>query len=246
MQPGEQRTSVRVGTSIAFADGKFGWGAPVHGGYAIVYPHDTLKDKEIIIGTKDHVRGKVDGWGAAVVSNLPVYSQTNVTYDVDNLPIGYSLGSGGFDLRAPHGGGYALMVGSGYSVSAYGSLVDTAGQPLKLLSGVAFPEGNRGKEVTVITNADGRFAAEGLAPGGWVIEMSGDTGTLTYKLDVPKGTDGLIRAGVLRPVGYVGGSAYARRSGNHAEKQQTSTGWEATSAGADTSGQQTVKLRGMQ
>lgn len=199
---GQQRTSLRVGTSIAFADGKVGVGAPVRGGFAVVYPHESLEDKTITIGTRDQILARADGWGPAVVPNLPAYSPTSLPIDVDDLPIGYSLGAGAFDVRAPYRGGYALMVGSGHSVSAYGTLVDTRGAPLQLLSGIAYRVGDRTREVTVITNAAGRFAAEGLAPGHWRIEMSGEEQTLAYALDVPEGTDGLVRAGTLRPDGF--------------------------------------------
>lgn len=199
---GQQRTSLRVGTSIAFADGKVAVGAPVRGGFAIVYPHESLEGKTIDIGTKDQILARADGWGPAVVPNLPAYSPTSLPLDVDDLPIGYSLGAGAFDVRSPYRGGYALMVGSGSSVSAYGTLVDGVGAPLELLSGIAYREGDRPQEVTVITNAAGRFAAEGLAPGKWRIEMSGDEQTFTYALDIAEGTDGLVRAGTLKPDGF--------------------------------------------
>jgi outer membrane usher protein len=199
--PGQQRTSVRLGSSIAFADGKIAIGAPIRGGFAIVHPHSSLKDKTIKIGTSDQVLAVADGWGPAVVPNLPAYSQTTLPVDVDDLPLGYSLGSGAFDLSAPFRGGYALMVGSGNSVSAYGTLVDSRGEPLALLSGVAFPAADRTKEVTVITNAGGRFAAEGLSPGKWQIEMAGDAGKIIYSILVPEGSDGLFRAGTVRPDG---------------------------------------------
>lgn len=201
MQPGQQRTSVRLGSSIAFADGKVAIGAPIRGGFAIVYPHESLKDKKVTVGSPNDVRAYADGWGAAVVPNLPAYSETTLVVDVDDLPLGYSLGAGSFDLRSPFRGGYALMVGSGRSVSAYGTLVDAAGAPLALLSGVAFPASDRTLEVGVITNSSGRFAAEGLSPGAWHIEMSSGDGTITYTLVVPEGTDGLLRTGTLRPTG---------------------------------------------
>lgn len=198
---GQQRTSLRVGSSIAFADGKVAIGAPVRGGFAIVYPHESLADKTIDIGTRDQILARADGWGPAVVPNLPAYSPTSLPVDVADLPIGYSLGAGAFDVRAPYRGGYALMVGSGHSVSVYGTLVDARGAPLQLLSGVAYREQDRSHEVTVITNAAGRFAAEGLAPGRWRIEMAGEQQTFTYAVEVPEGSDGLVRAGTLRPDG---------------------------------------------
>lgn len=218
---GQQRTSLRVGTSIAFADGKFGIGAPVRGGFAIVYPHESLQDKTINIGTRDYIQARVDGWGAAVVPNLPAYSTTSLPLDVVDLPVGYSLGSGAFDVRAPYRGGYSLMVGSGFSVSVYGTLVDGKGEPVALLSGVAYRDGDRAHEVTVITNASGRFAAEGLAPGRWRIEMSGEAQTLVYSVDVPEGSDGLVRAGTLHPDGSVPVAHPHQQAAHVAESAET-------------------------
>ena len=76
---GVQRTSLRAGSSIAFADGVVAVGAPVRSGaFAIVYPHASIADKEITVGTSGEVRAKADGWGAAVVGDVPSYaSSTN-------------------------------------------------------------------------------------------------------------------------------------------------------------------------
>jgi outer membrane usher protein len=197
---GQQRTSLRIGSSIAFADGKVGIGAPIRGqGFAIVDAHETLAGKDITVGTAEHMRARADAWGPAVVTDLPAYSSTTLPVDVAELPLGYSLGAGTFDIVAPYKGGYALEVGSDHSVSAFGTLVDRGGAPLALRSGIAASAGAKARQVTVLTNAAGRFAAEGLSAGRWTIEVSVDDSTLRYVLDVPKGTDGLHRAGLLRP-----------------------------------------------
>lgn len=238
---GQQRTSMRVGTSIAFADGKVAVGAPVRGGFAIVYPHETLEDKTIEIGSREQVLARADAWGPAVVPNLPAYSPTTLPVDVDDLPVGYSLGAGAFDVRAPYRAGYALMVGSGHSVSAYGTLVDGRGKPLSLLSGIAYDANDRQQEVTVITNSAGRFAAEGLAPGRWRIEMSGEEQTYTYSLDVPKGTDGLMRAGTLQP----DGATAHNTDGQHEEAAPRSQDtWVTAPPALDAEKTATPRLRG--
>jgi len=97
--------------------------------------------------------------------------------------------------------GYALEVGSSHSVSAFGTLMGTDGQPVALLTGTAHPDGAKGHEIAIFTNAAGRFGAEGLAPGRWIIELADDNVPIRYAIDIPAGTTGLFKAGTLSPVG---------------------------------------------
>ncbi|HVX35874.1 MAG TPA: fimbria/pilus outer membrane usher protein [Hyphomicrobium sp.] len=202
LQPGQQRTSLQVGTSIAFADGHVAIGAPITGdAYAIVYPHESIADKTVTVGSNDNVRAVADGWGPAVVTNLPAYAPSTIPVDADDLPIGYSLGAAAFDTFAPFKGGYALEVGSAYSVSAYGTLQFTDGEPVALLMGTARPIDHPDKSVTIFTNAAGRFGAEGLAPGRWILEMATDGAPTRFALNIPSNVEGLFKAGTLHPVG---------------------------------------------
>lgn len=199
---GHVRSSARVGTSVAFADGRVAVGAPIRGNaFAIVYPHESLAGKTIKVGSSDDARAIVDGWGATVVTDLPAYTSTSLPVDVADLPVGYSLGAGAFDVLPPYRAGYALEVGSDNSVSVFGTLLDNDHAPVALLAGVAYPNNDTKRQVSVLTNAVGRFSAEGLSPGAWTIEMPAGNGVAHYALDVPKGTEGLLRAGVLQPVG---------------------------------------------
>ncbi len=200
IKPGPQRTSLQVGTALAFADGHFAIGSPVTGdAFAVVYPHETIADKKIVVGANDDVRAVADGWGPALVTSVPAYSPSTIAVDADDLPIGYSLGAAAFDMFAPFKGGYALQVGSDYSVSAYGTLLLADGTPVSLVSGVARSIKHRDKSVTIFTNAAGRFGADGLAPGDWMIEMETEGLPTTFKLHIPSGTDGLFKVGTLHP-----------------------------------------------
>jgi outer membrane usher protein len=200
LQPGQQRTSLQIGTSIAFADGHVAIGAPIVGdAFAIVYPHESIVGKTITVGTGSDVRAVADGWGPAVVTSVPVYAPSNIPVDVDDLPIGYSLGAGAFDTYAPYKGGYALEVGSAYSVSAYGTLLLADGDPVALVTGTARSPEHPDKTVTIFTNAAGRFGADGLAPGQWLIEMATDGAPTAFLLTVPPETNGLFKAGTLHP-----------------------------------------------
>lgn len=196
-----QRSSVRVGASVAFADGVVAVGPPIRGGaFAIVHPHESIAGKEITVGDNDYVRAKADRWGPAVVTDVPAYSSSAVPVDVADLPLGYSLGAGAFDLRGSYRAGYALEVGSAYSVSVVGTMLDETGEPVALTSGTAQSADNASKQVPVFTNGAGKFGADGLAPGRWIIEMATEK-PLRFMLVVPKGVQGLFKAGTLKPAG---------------------------------------------
>ena len=196
-----QRSSVRASAAIAFADGKIAVGAPVRGNaFAIVYPHESIAGKTITVGDKDNPRAQTDALGPALVTDLPAYANASLGVDVDDLPAGYSLGQGTFDMKAPYRAGYALQVGSAYSVSAYGVLVTAAGEPAALLTGAATSKADGKKRVEIFTNAAGKFGADGLAPGHWLIELAAEATPVRYEFDIPPGTSGLFKAGTLKPV----------------------------------------------
>ena len=201
-QPTGNVTSVEVGAALAYADGAFGIGRPVRGnGFAILTPYDSLAGKTILVGSADDIRGESDWLGPAVVPDLPAYARNTLSFDVPDLPVGYSLGNGSFDTVAPYKAGYRYQVGSAYSVSVFGTLLDAHGEPVSLLTGVAKSPSDPQKQVEIFTNAAGRFAADGLAPGHWEIEMATDDAPTHYSIDVPAGTVGLFKAGTLRPGG---------------------------------------------
>ena len=194
-----QRTSVRVGASVAFADGVVAVGPPIRGGaFALVYPHESIAGKDITVGDQDYTRAKADRWGPAVVTDVPAYSPSNIPIDVADLPLGYSLGAGAYDLRATYRAGHALEVGSANSVSVVGTLVDGRGEPIALTSGTAQSADNPSKLVAFFTNGSGKFGVEGLAPGRWVIEMATDT-PQRFALVIPRDVQGLFKAGTLTP-----------------------------------------------
>jgi outer membrane usher protein len=200
--PATARSSARFSTALAFADGRFGIGPPVRGnGFALVFPHESLAGKPITVGDAAAPRAYADGLGPGVVTDLPAYAPNSISVDVKDLPPGYSLGNGAFDIVAPYRAGYALQVGSAHSVSAFGTLLGRDERPLALTTGVARPlrSGNGEAVVTVFTNQAGRFVAEGLAPGTWVIEMAADGQPASYTIEVPQGTQGLLQVGVLLP-----------------------------------------------
>lgn len=200
--PEDQRSSLRVGTAIAFADGKFAVGAPIRGeAFAIVQPHESLAGKVVEVRSGDVVRAQADAYGPALVSQIPVYTDSTLPIDVADLPIGYSLGAGAFDLRPSYQSGHVLEVGSDHSVTVYGTLQTEDGEAVGLVMGEAYRADNPDRRVEFFTNAAGKFAAEGLSAGNWVLEASTEHQKTVFQLEVPKGTDGLLRTGNLKPTG---------------------------------------------
>ena len=201
----DQRTSVRLETAIAVADGHVAVGRPVSNGFAIVSPHGGLKDNTISVGKGTNgYQARTDFLGPALLPSISAYTLNRVEYDVADLPPGYDLGDGVFDLEPRHQSGYALKVGSDYTVTALGTLKDAEGAPLALVTGTATEKSGSAKKVEIFTNRDGRFSAQGLSPGDWHIEMATEPAT-RYLLRVPAETIGMYRAEALKPVAGAGG-----------------------------------------
>lgn len=196
----DQRTSLRVETAIAYADGHAAIGRPVTNGFAIVVPHAGLAGNKVSIGKE--ARGYTahsDILGPALIPGIAPYAPGSIEFQVDDLPPGYDLGDGLFDLTPKYKSGYALKVGSDYTVTVIGTLHDAGGKPLPLLTGAAAEEANPEKKVELFTNRSGLFTAQGLSPGRWTIEMASEPRT-RFTLDIPAETVGLYRAGTLRPM----------------------------------------------
>jgi outer membrane usher protein len=133
------------------------------------------------------------------VSDMSPYAPSRVAYDVDKLPVGYDLGAGTFDLQPAYKSGYKLTVGSDYTVTGFGTLLDDKGEPVALLTGTAVQEGgDAGHKVSVFTNRSGRFGMQGLRPGRWLLDMATEPVT-RYVLDIPKDAVGLVKLETLRP-----------------------------------------------
>ncbi|MFJ6025710.1 hypothetical protein ACIQC9_14045 [Brevundimonas sp. NPDC092305] len=193
-----QQTSLRAYGSIAMAGSKVGVGRRIYDSFALVDGHPTLEGRRVLIRGVEAIEESAysDGFGPAVVPIGSYYPQT-VPYDVENLPLGYDLGSGLFQLLPRFHSGYALTVGSAYNVTASGQMVDPQAFPVSLRTGeaVSLDDPNAPK-AEVVTNRSGRFAVSGLAPGRWRITLRGDP-ALVYDIVVPEGN--LFRAGTISP-----------------------------------------------
>lgn len=194
------RTSLRTATSIAFADGAIAISRPIRDAFAIVKPHRTLEGQKLLLDpTPDGNIAVSDFLGAPVASDVGAYSARTVRVDAPDVPAGYNFDSGSFLLRAPYRAGYRLVIGSDYTVTALGVLLDGEGKPLALAVGKAKSlDDADAPEREIFTNSVGRFGAAGLKPGRWRVRINGDAGA-SYLIAIPSEATGLVQAGTLEP-----------------------------------------------
>ena len=200
---------MRVGTSLAFADGAVGVGRRINDSFMLLYPHENLGKRSVVAGqslSKNDYIGRSGAFGAAVNNFLGSYATQSVQYDVENPPAGYDIGSGVFRVHPPYKSGYAARIGTDAFVSAMGTLVLTADTPVSLIGGrvtlLDVKDGENPKPMPFFTNSVGRFAIANLLPGRrYLVETYGRNGTIDqgFEFTVPADTDGLVNLGTIRP-----------------------------------------------
>lgn len=195
-----QQTSLRAYGSLAYAGGRLVAGREIFDSFALVRPHSSLGGRPVLIrGAFSLEESARSGLLGPAVVPLGSYYPQSVPYDVEDLPLGYDLGAGLFQLKPRLHSGYLLTVGSDYYVTASGLMVDSRGMPVSLRVGRAVSlDDPNAPQVDVLTNRTGRFAISGLAAGRWRITLLGEP-PLTYDIVVPEAT--LFRAGTIRPSG---------------------------------------------
>lgn len=201
--PRVQATRAIVGTSIVFAGGKLAIGRPVQDAFAIVERHRSLGGRKVVIDpTENGARAQTDAFGPAVVPDLQSYDNSSLYLDVDNLPPGYSLGTGEFTLRAPLYSGYRLQAGSSASFTILGDAIYAdSGSPVVLIGG-ELQSIDRPAESPIqgFTNRTGRFAASGLKPGKYRLTLFTKPVFVT-EIEVTDSEQTLINLGQIRVTG---------------------------------------------
>lgn len=196
----DQRTSLRVGTALAFAGGRVALGRPVSDGFVIVRPYEGLNSHVEVDPGRGSYYARSGALGPALYGQVSAYSPRTVTLDAPEAPAGFDLGQGALRIHPGYRAGYAMIVGSAYSMTVIGHLVDHQGDPVTLLAGRAVEIGGEGRVVEVFTNRQGRFGASGVKPGRWRIELPGSP-PLVYELIVPESGESIVRLETLTPLG---------------------------------------------
>lgn len=194
-----QRSTFRLGTSLAVAEGAVSVGRPIFDSFAIVKPHRSLGNADVVVdATTFGSAANTGSLRAATLPGLPSYSDRTVPLDVKNTPPGTDIGQGTFRVFPSYRSGYVVTVGSDYNITALGLMIDADGQPISLISGTATEQAHPERPPqTVFTNRQGRFGATGLAPGKWRIEML-DAARSTFEIEIPGDASGVVQLGTIR------------------------------------------------
>jgi outer membrane usher protein len=194
-----QRSTFRLGTSLALADGAVSIGRPIFDSFAIVRPHRSLGKADVMVDATTFGRAANTGaLRSATMPSLPSYSERTVALDVKNADPGTDIGQGTFRVFPAYRSGYVVTVGSDYNVTAVGVMIDVDGQPVSLVSGTATEVAHPDRPArTVFTNRQGRFGATGLAPGKWRLEML-DAARSTFEIDIARDATGVVQLGNIK------------------------------------------------
>ena len=202
-------TSVRVGTTLAFADGMFGVGRRINDSFMLLAPHKNLGNRKVVAGQSlaenDYI-GRSGALGAAVNNFLGSYSTQSAQYDVEDAPAGYDTGPGIYRVHPPYKSGYAVRVGTDAFVSVVGTLMLPGNKAVALIGGRAtlldVKEGENPQPIPFFTNSIGRFALSSLLPGRrYQVETYGPNGTIdrSFEFAVPADSGGLVNLGNVQP-----------------------------------------------
>ena len=192
----DERTSLRFAGAIGFADGAIAFGKPIYGSFAIAKPHRSLVGRKVIVdGETGSAASKL--FGPALIGNIPNYSRRDLNVDVEDLPVGYDLGTGTISVRAPYNAGYKLIVGSDDNLTVIARALNEDGEPIAFIAGKA-KRASDGKEIEFFTNARGIFSATGMGPGQWnaVLNTSPDPTKISF--DLPNQGGAMRRLGDIK------------------------------------------------
>lgn len=196
----QQSTDLSASFGVGFTDGKIAIGRDAARGFAIVDRHKTLRDAEVVVSDSFSIgpTAKTGALGPALVPVRRAYQPSTLNIDIADLPIGYDIGPGRYDILPGAASGYSITIGSAASNTVLGRLVDDEGKPMAYATGTLEPlSGDDAQVVQFFTNRTGRMAVLKVAPGRYSVKLSGKT-TSIGEITVPEEAEGLVDVGELR------------------------------------------------
>lgn len=196
----ESATNLTLAGSVGYADGKLAFGRPFTEGFIIVNPHKNLRGKRV-----DVTQGSEDGdviTSTKILSTTLVpldssYREQRYSFDVNELPIGYDLGSGDVSLYPKFLSGYNFKLGSDAANTVLGKVLWPDETPLQLMSGRLVPE-DGSDSLPVFTNKTGRFVAEKALYGRYTLVFIRNDIKFTSQIVIPESdAPGLTQVGTL-------------------------------------------------
>jgi len=192
------RTSIALGTAVAYADGHVGLSRPITDSFALVAPHPSLAGHTIDVNAFGaRPEAKTDFFGPAILPDLASYYRYQTQIDAQALPVGLDLGTDHFALLPRYRSGTLIRVGTGANVILQADLVDFAGLPMNLeLGALVLPAGEGRAPLDFFTDKQGQLHVAGLRPGKIVIRLANYPES-EVTLTIPEGTAGPYDAGTI-------------------------------------------------
>jgi outer membrane usher protein len=198
-----EEATVRLQSSLTFADGTFALARPVRENFAIVTGKEGLED--IVMKVDPDSRGASRARSAwlspAVITDLSSYRVRNVRVEPVDPPLGATPEKMTFQLAPTYKSGVLLKLGKEPHILAVGRLVDDLGAPIAYLSlEIRRVDDVSAPPIAAFTGKNGSFHAPDLKPGRYEIRPgSAQWGTVT--VDIPETSDGMCRLGrIVVPV----------------------------------------------
>ncbi len=198
------RTNLTMAGSVGYADGRIAFGRPFTDGFVIVDRHRNLRGKKISIARNSSNGAAVTSTKAFNTALIPLtssYRSQRYLFAVEDLPVGYDLGSGDVNIYPGNLSGYRYKLGSDAANTVLGKVFSPAGEPLSLISGKILPLGKNNSEqneTIVFTNRTGRFVAEKMRLGKYQL-VFGEKDEWVGELEVVEGDEpGLVLVGDIQ------------------------------------------------
>ncbi len=191
----------RLGTAIVFADGHFALSRPVSDSFALIYPHQDLRDYDIGINPSVYNAHDVtfatvaSKWGAGVLADMESYYDRPVAIDTRHVPAGFDVGASQLVLAPTYRSGVIVEVGTGADAYVRGRLVQ-AGHAMALQSGMVTGPGGYARQI--FTDRNGVFYAYGLAKGAYKLILPGAQAPIAFTVAAAKGK--MVDLGTLEVV----------------------------------------------
>lgn len=196
----QHTTDLAASFGIGYAGGKIAIGRDAARGFAIVDRHKTLRDAGVVVSDSFSIgpSAKTGALGPALVPVRRAYQPSTMKIDVADLPVGYDIGPGRYDIAPGAASGYSITIGSAASNTVLGRLIDSDGKPMAFATGTLEPlSGEEAQPVQFFTNRTGRMAVLKVAPGRYRVILSGQSKSIG-EVTVPEEAEGLVDVGELR------------------------------------------------
>ena len=194
-----QLSTLRLGSSLAYADGSFALARPINDSFIMVRRHETLDGSRILVDERQGGYAAIaDNFGPAVVPGVNSYVTRRVRWEPESPPFGYDMGNIEGNAFLFYRSGIAYTAGSEASITVVGEVRDLRGDAIGMTVGnITATDGREFPPVTTFTNKRGRFVAQGLAPGEYRIVFP-DRGDLSVRFTIEDGAAGIVELGVIR------------------------------------------------